>query len=384
MNLRRSGNLATLPLLTKRLSSEPQSLALTEESFHRMIALERKRTERSRNPFLLMLLETGHSLKSGDDETLLGNALSALSDSIRETDVTGWYKGSSVVGVMFTQLASEDRSAIANKMLARVSATLRTALGAEQFSQVSISFHLFPEDWDHQASDRPSNPALYPDLLRRHQARKLPSAVKRMMDVVGSALALVVLAPLFLVIAVAITMSSKGPVFFRQQRIGQYGTPFVFLKFRSMYANNDASVHKKYIRDLIRGQAERKPSNGNGQGVYKLTSDARITPVGSVLRRTSLDELPQFFNVLIGQMSLVGPRPPIAYEVETYDLWHKRRLLEAKPGITGLWQVNGRSRVNFDDMVRLDLNYARTWSPWLDLKILIRTPRAVVLGEGAY
>ena len=384
MNVRRSGNLSTLPLLTKRPSSGLHSVALTEESFHRMIALERKRTERSRNPFLLMLLETGDGLESDDDENLLSEVLSALSDSIRETDVSGWYKGSSVVGVMFTQLGSEDRPAIVSVMLARVSATLRTALGAEQFSRVSISFHQFPEDWDHEVSDRPSNPALYPDLLRSHQARKLPSAVKRMMDVVGSALALVVLAPLFLVIAAAITLSSKGPVFFRQQRIGQYGVPFVFLKFRSMYANNDASVHKKYIRELIRGQAERKPSNGNGQGVYKLTSDVRITAVGSVLRRTSLDELPQFFNVLKGQMSLVGPRPPIAYEVEAYNLWHKRRLLEAKPGITGLWQVNGRSRVKFDDMVRLDLSYARTWSPWLDIKILMRTPRAVVLGEGAY
>jgi lipopolysaccharide/colanic/teichoic acid biosynthesis glycosyltransferase len=323
-------------------------------------------------------------LESDDDESLLSKALSTLSDSIRETDVSGWYKGSSVVGVMFTQFGSEDRPAIVSMMLARVSATLRTALGAEQFSQVSISFHLFPEDWDHEVSDRPSNPVLYPDLLRRHQARKFSSVVKRMMDVAGSALALVAFAPLFLVIAVAIKLSSKGPVFFRQQRIGQYGVPFVFLKFRSMYANNDPSVHKKYIRDLIRGQAERKPSNGNGQGVYKLTSDARITPLGSVLRRTSLDELPQFFNVLKGQMSLVGPRPPIAYEVGAYNLWHKRRLLETKPGITGLWQVTGRSRVKFDDMVRLDLSYARAWSPWLDMKILVRTPRAVVLGEGAY
>ena len=173
-------------------------------------------------------------------------------------------------------------------------------------------------------------------------------------------------------------------MFFRQQRIGQYGVPFVFLKFRSMYANNDSSVHKKYVEELIRGQAERKPSNGNGQGVYKLTSDARITPVGSVLRRTSLDELPQFFNVLKGQMSLVGPRPPIAYEVKAYDIWHRSRLYEAKPGITGLWQVNGRSRVKFDDMVRLDFQYARTWSLWLDLKILMQTPKAVVFGEGAY
>jgi lipopolysaccharide/colanic/teichoic acid biosynthesis glycosyltransferase len=158
----------------------------------------------------------------------------------------------------------------------------------------------------------------------------------------------------------------------------------VFLKFRSMYVNNDAAVHKEYVQSLIAGKAAKQPSNGNGHGVYKLTKDSRITRVGSFLRKTSLDELPQFLNVLKGEMSLVGPRPPVPYEVEAYDIWHRRRLLEAKPGITGLWQVSGRSRVTFDDMVRLDLHYARTWSPWMDIKILWRTPGAVVLGEGAH
>src|SRR5262249_14319204 len=173
--------------------------------------------------------------------------------------------------------------------------------------------------------------------------------------------------------------SSKGPVFFRQRRIGQHGRPFVFYKFRSMYVGNDASVHKEYVKKLIAGKAERNGSNGDGHGVFKLTSDSRITKIGAFLRRTSLDELPQFYNVLKGEMSLVGPRPPVPYEVENYDLWHRRRLLEAKPGITGLWQVSGRSRVTFDEMVRLDLRYARSWSPWMDIKILVRTPLAVVL-----
>jgi len=182
----------------------------------------------------------------------------------------------------------------------------------------------------------------------------------------------------------AIKATSKGPVFFRQRRIGQHGKPFVFLKFRSMYVDNDAGVHKEYVKRLIAGKADKQPSDGDGQGVYKLTADPRITRVGSFLRKTSLDELPQFINVLQGEMSLVGPRPPVPYEVEAYDIWHRRRLLEAKPGITGLWQVSGRSRVNFDDMVRLDLHYARTWSPWMDIKILVRTPGAVVLGVGAH
>jgi lipopolysaccharide/colanic/teichoic acid biosynthesis glycosyltransferase len=149
-----------------------------------------------------------------------------------------------------------------------------------------------------------------------------------------------------------------------------------------MYVNNDASQHKEYVRKLIAGQADRQ-TNSEGEGIFKLTNDPRITPVGNFLRRTSLDEFPQFFNVLRGDMSLVGPRPALPYEVEAYATWHRRRLLEAKPGITGLWQVQGRSRVGFDEMVRLDLRYARNCSPWLDLKILARTPRAVIAGNGA-
>ncbi|MGH9528754.1 MAG: sugar transferase, partial [Terriglobales bacterium] len=231
---------------------------------------------------------------------------------------------------------------------------------------------------------RPSNPVLYPDLANRDKGNKFFSVVKRGMDLVGSVLAIVIFSPLFVAIALAIKLTSKGPILFQQKRIGQHGVPFMFMKFRSMYANNDASVHKEYVTQLIAGEAEPKASDDNGNAVYKLTEDCRITRVGRFIRRTSLDELPQFFHVVRGEMSLVGPRPPIAYEVEAYDIWHRRRVLEAKPGITGLWQVSGRSRVKFDDMVRLDLQYANTWSPWMDLKILLRTPAAVLFGEGAH
>ena len=284
---------------------------------------------------------------------------------------------------MFTEFGADDRNTILTTLMTRVSETLRNNLSAQHFNRISISFHLFPEEWNHDIPQRPSNPALYPDLARRDNARKLFCAIKRIMDTCGSALALLVFSPLLLVIALAIKLTSKGPVFFRQKRVGQYGEQFVFLKFRSMYVNNDASAHKAYVKTLIAGSAQNH-GNGDGKVVYKLTKDPRITRVGALLRRTSLDELPQFINVLKGEMSLVGPRPAIAYEVEAYDIWHRRRVLEAKPGITGLWQVNGRSRIKFDDMVRLDLRYAKTWSPWMDLKILMRTPVAVVFGDGAY
>ena len=159
----------------------------------------------------------------------------------------------------------------------------------------------------------------------------------------------------------------------------------MFLKFRSMYIDADTRVHEQYVQEFIL-----QSKNGSGaseelkqDGLFKLSKDSRITPLGHFLRRTSLDELPQLLNVLVGTMSLVGPRPPIPYEIKDYGNWHRRRVLEAKPGITGLWQVQGRSRTTFEDMTRLDLRYIDTWSFWADLKLLLQTPWTVMKGEGA-
>ncbi len=383
MSTQRSGpNGLSLAPLPEASSLEDRGI-LNADAFRRMITLERKRSERSRKPFMLLLLDMGDRLPSEKNGKTLSKILAALSGSTRDTDVTGWYANNCVVGVMFTEIATGDSNSVPSTIIARVTETLRKNLTLEQFNRVSLSFHVFPEDWDNDAQT-PSNPTLYPDLSQREDARKSFRVMKRMMDVLGSVIALVVFSPVFLIIACAIKATSKGPVLFEQRRVGQNGNSFMFLKFRSMYVNNDSAVHKEYVQRLIAGKADKQPSNGNGQGVYKLTKDTRITRVGSFLRKTSLDELPQFWHVLKGEMSLVGPRPPVPYEVEAYDIWHRRRLLEARPGITGLWQVCGRSRVTFDDMVRLDLHYARTWSPWMDIKILLRTPAAVVLGSGAH
>jgi lipopolysaccharide/colanic/teichoic acid biosynthesis glycosyltransferase len=382
VNVRRLGGIASLDISADILPVEERGI-LNEKAFEKQISLERKRTERSRKPFLLMKLDLENCLRSNNNGKALDRIFSALSLSTRETDVTGWCKNNSVVGVLFTEFG-DDRNAIPSTIMTRVSDTLRKNLSEQQFKQISFTFHLFPEEWNHDIPQRPSNPTLYPDLASRDNAKKFFCVIKRMMDIVGSVLALLLFAPVLLAIAVAIKLTSQGPVFFRQKRVGQHGEQFVFLKFRSMRVNNDASVHKAYVKQLIAGSAQCHPGNGNGNGVYKLTKDSRVTRIGAFLRRSSLDELPQFINVLKGEMSLVGPRPAIAYEVQEYDIWHRRRVLEAKPGITGLWQVNGRSRVKFDDMVRLDLRYAKTWSPWMDLKILLRTPVAVVFGDGAY
>jgi lipopolysaccharide/colanic/teichoic acid biosynthesis glycosyltransferase len=184
--------------------------------------------------------------------------------------------------------------------------------------------------------------------------------------------------PVFAVIALLVKMTSKGPVLFCQKRIGQYGKEFTFFKFRTMYADNDPRIHQEYIAKLIAGDGDL----GQGKGIYKLINDPRVTPLGRFLRKSSLDELPQFVNVVKNDMSLVGPRPPLPYEFERYQIWHKRRVLELKPGLTGLWQVEGRSRTTFDEMVRMDIKYANTRSVWVDLKIILQTPAAMFSGRG--
>jgi len=361
-----------------------QREALGENSFKRMIAVERKRTERSKEPFLLMLVELSDDPESSETRKVMEHMLTVLRACSRETDVIGWYKESSIVGVMFTGLVINDRSLILSTILGRISSLLRHELTIDQFSAVKLSFHFFPDEWDHEKVDHPTNFALYPDLTSPSPQRRALLLVKRTIDVVGSGLGLLLLSPLFLAIAVAIKLTSSGSVFFKQQRVGQYGRLFTVLKFRSMYVNNDHNVHKDYVTKLIANQAERHGVTGSSDGVYKLTNDRRITPLGRILRRTSFDELPQIINVFLGDMSLVGPRPAIPYELAAYQTWHRRRILEAKPGITGLWQVTGRSLVKFDDMVRLDLRYATGWSLGLDIWILLRTPLAVIRGAGAY
>jgi lipopolysaccharide/colanic/teichoic acid biosynthesis glycosyltransferase len=206
--------------------------------------------------------------------------------------------------------------------------------------------------------------------------------LKRALDVVAALVALTVLSPLMLVVALAIKLTSPGPVIFCQSRVGKGGTPFKMYKFRSMRTDMDDRAHREFVAKLIDGG--RPAADASAQaGAFKMKADPRITAVGRFIRKTSIDELPQFYNVLQGQMSLVGPRPPVAYEAERYKSWHLRRVLELKPGLTGIWQVEGRSRVSFDDMVRMDLRYLRLCSLKFDLSILLRTVAVVLTCEGA-
>src|ERR1051325_2038463 len=204
--------------------------------------------------------------------------------------------------------------------------------------------------------------------------------LKRTFDLIFAALAILLLLPLWLLIALLIKLDSRGRVFYTLERVGMDGRLFLLYKFRTMQANADAELHREYQRAFIAGRAEANLGNET-KPTYKLLADPRITRIGKILRRTSLDEVPQLLNVMSGDMSLVGPRPPIPYEVEAYELWHRKRL-DMKPGLTGLWQVSGRNRLPFEEMVRLDLFYIENWSLLLDLKIILRTGFVMIAGEG--
>jgi lipopolysaccharide/colanic/teichoic acid biosynthesis glycosyltransferase len=355
---------------------------ISEELFTKLLSLERKRSERSRKQFVLMLVDAGKLLRTDCRKVALEQMTAALSLSTRETDIRGWYREDSVVGVILTEFGSADMRSALNTVFCKVNSALRDNLGTGQMNEIRISFHMFPDDLGTQSGGS-ADFSLYPDFHQEDETKKAARLIKRAIDIAGSLAALILLSPLWLAVAIAIKLTSKGPTLFKQTRVGQYGGRFTFLKFRSMYFRNDPQIHQDYVARLISGEDDGEQGDANG-GVYKIKDDPRITPVGKFLRKTSLDELPQFINVLKGEMSLVGPRPPIPYEVEAYDIWHRRRFLEVKPGITGLWQVNGRSKLKFEDMVRLDLKYARTWSLGLDFKILLETPRAVFFGGGAY
>lgn len=348
-----------------------------EPTFSHVLDLERRRSERSGRPLCLVLLDNTATEDVQPRDNAFHGVVDILRGSIRQTDTTGWYRDECIAGVIFSEISSSDRGLVI-KLVERVTRALATAVGPQVAAEVQVSFRLYPTTARFSTSGESDMSAS--DLMEQNDSRSVGSILKRSLDIVVSSAALLVLAPLFIPIALAIRLTSEGSVVFRQIRIGLYGKPFVFLKFRSMYLNNSKNIHQQYVTAFIAGGQLEKESNT----VFKLTNDPRITVLGRFLRRTSLDELPQLWNVFCGDMSLVGPRPAVPYEVDCYAAWHWRRVLEVKPGITGLWQITGRSRTDFNDMVRLDLRYIKNWCLWSDIKILLQTPKAVITGGGAY
>ena len=349
--------------------------------FKDTITRERKRTERSGLAMVMLLIGLQDDRQEGAAELFpeIANALSAIKTDI---DVLGWFERQSIMGLIIPDIDHDTLAGTCERLEAAFRREIAHRVAVDLNSRLTIRLRVYPEprrlgEDDHQYVD----PFLYPELHANQQAITNFQILKRGMDIFASILLIMILSPLLLAIAGLVKMSSRGPIIFRQVRIGQMMKPFMICKFRTMYADADNGIHHDYVSWFISssGKAQEKGK----QSFFKLTNDPRITPLGHILRKMSLDELPQLWNVLQGDMSLVGPRPPLWYELQQYKPWHRHRVLEAKPGITGLWQVTGRSRTTFDDMVRLDLRYARARSLWADIRILLATPAAVIKGKGA-
>jgi len=350
-----------------------QLAVMHETAFVQMLRFERRRAERSGKQFMLVLISSKDFLTEAG-ELLIDNMTAVISSCTRETDILGWYERDVTLGLLITELSKVDESTV-RTIMQKVSLSIQRVVSPDRYKRLKLIFRVFPQE----VTTNEENSLFYPDLSRRHEQKIYGHTLKRTMDIIGSLFAIVMFLPACSLVAVLVKLTSKGPVLFRQKRLGRYGKEFTFYKFRTMYVDNDQQIHREYVTKLISGDNKL----GQGRGVYKLIDDPRITPIGRFIRKTSLDELPQFANVLKGEMSLVGPRPPLPYEYERYQTWHKRRVLELKPGLTGLWQVEGRSRTTFDEMVRMDLKYASMTSLWVDLKILLRTPAAMLSGRGA-
>ncbi len=361
-----------------RVTGRSNRTLLQEAAFRKAISGEVLRSERSGNPLLLALLHFNGVQWSDRHGRFIQAVGESVGSVVRANDTLGWHKQNNTMGVLFTDLREPARDGWLDSIDAKLQKALSAAISGESRQRPRLTYHIFP-DAD-QASGL-GDPVLAPQCVP--DPRTVGGVLKRCVDIVGSLLLLLAAFPLLVVIALTIKLTSQGPVCYRQTRIGQSGRTFTLLKFRSMFWNCDDGLHRDYVTRMIAG-AQVPRGHEASAGIYKLVNDPRITPIGRILRRTSLDEFPQLFNVLRGDMSLVGPRPPLPYELACYRGWHRRRVLELKPGLTGLWQVYGRCRTTFDEMVRLDLRYARQWSLWLDLKILLSTPVAVALRTGAY
>jgi len=363
---------------------------LRRHEFHRLLDRERCRSDRNSHPFSLVLLDI-----EGQEPANLRRLCHLLASRIRLTDDVGWFNDDHI-GVLLPDTPEDGANTFVKD--------LRRSL--ERLScEVGIRFYTYGGGAISREtlSRRPTHPALaasalgepYREIQTQESTNETREAAgpaevpadipaedmrdlflrplpwwKRVEDILGSLAALVVFSPLFLLIAIGVKLSSPGPVIFRQRRVGRGGKTFTFYKFRTMYV--DAEQRKKELLS----------KNEMDGPVFKMRNDPRVTPFGRFLRRTSLDELPQLWNVLLGDMTLVGPRPPTPDEVPYYDRWHRRRL-DVMGGITGLWQVSGRNEVPFQEWMRMDARYIRKTSLWTDFKILVRTVWAVLSRRGA-
>ena len=357
----------------RRLTAGPSGAShmLSKHHFFKQLQLEKRRTDRSKAPLSMIVFHVDYVTRQGIQN--IKDLADLLQRGKRETDILG-YLGENRLALLLPDTSEDGVQTLARNLLNRAGdLPYSTTLGTypDQLFDGLIAAHQLPTE-------------VFPLFFDETSSRPAVGfRLKRVVDIAGSLAVVVLLSPIMLVTALAVALTSPGPVIFRQTRLGKRGVPFVFYKFRSMVVGSDDQIHREYVESLIQGRHDDINQGDASTPHYKIKADPRVTRVGGFIRSTSIDELPQLFNVLKGDMSLVGPRPPLPYEAEKYQSWHLRRVLEIRPGITGLWQVEGRSRTSFDDMVRLDLRYIRNCSPLLDLKILIKTAMVVLKRDGA-
>jgi lipopolysaccharide/colanic/teichoic acid biosynthesis glycosyltransferase len=343
---------------------------VSQRAFAEQVRLEERRADRTEAALSVAVFELGSERDGGD---LNAEFLQFLSVRKRETDTLGSI-AQNRVALLLPDTGVDGVRALVDQITDEFRDLALHATTATYPKQSLESLIAKPEC---SIESPAANGSVFSSEARTGYR------LKRGLDLMGASVLVVLFAPLMLFTAVVVALTSRGPVIFKQMRLGKGGVPFVFYKFRSMTANADDRVHREYVTRLIAGQSAGL-NQGNGSApLFKLKADPRVTRVGRFIRKTSIDELPQLFNVLKGEMSLVGPRPPLPYEAEKYQSWHMRRLLDLKPGITGVWQVEGRSKTSFDDMVRLDLRYMDKCSLWQDLKILLKTVKVVLMCNGA-
>lgn len=344
---------------------------LRSDGFAEAVHRETRRSERSGAP--LSIVRYAVDGGASGDPLHFDRLLAILQCSMRETDFLG-HVGTDTLVLLCPDTDAEGARGLVAK-LAPVVADMPVLPATATFPD-----HLF---------ESLAGNASATEALRLFSTPAAPAdrngnyLLKRSLDFIGALIALLLFGPLMLVVALIVRATSRGPIIFRQQRLGRGGVPFTFYKFRSMVVNVDDRIHREYMANLISGGQGPAPTTEGDAATYKMKADPRVTRIGKLIRMTSIDELPQLFNVLKGDMSMVGPRPPIPYEAAHYEPWHLRRILIGKPGITGLWQVEGRSRVTFSEMVRMDLRYIRDCSLALDLKILAKTVVVVLRCSGA-
>lgn len=402
---------------------DPHTGLFISSYFQKRIQEERSRTQRTNLPFSLILIDLSlvnskHITREINKERILRIIAQVMNKNLRETDLKGWFDDHTMA-ILLPETAYAGAEALCNKLIylskARLTHCLQNNFPLEDCFSITAYPEIFDDDDDGSKSklggkikrldpmhiprnrktsvlrnglEKHSNKSdklllpLFPHEFNTSYSVMVQKAIKRLVDIIGSLVGVTLLLPAFIVIAIAIKLTSPGPVFFKQKRVGLNGKIFTSLKFRSMYHNCDQTVHQEHVRKLANKEITLFENGKDHLFSYKLQNDERVTKIGRFLRRTSLDELPQLFNVLKGKMSLVGPRPYPIYEIENSTIWQYSRLT-IKPGITGLAQLYSRYNRTYTDAYRLDLQYIKKWSLWLDFKILIKTVPLAISGRGA-